>query len=50
MEGRKKECWQELFAQAVLEQDHERFHNLVMEIDRLLQEDRRKGRKPAGAE
>jgi hypothetical protein len=50
MELRKKECWQELFAQAVFEQDHDRFHNLVMEIDRLLQEERRKGRKFAGAE
>jgi hypothetical protein len=33
--GKKKEVWMELCAQAALEQDPEKLHALVEEIDRL---------------
>jgi hypothetical protein len=38
MQGEKKERWMELCAQAAVEQDPEKLHALVEEIDRLLQE------------
>jgi hypothetical protein len=38
MQGEKKERWMELCAQAAIEQDPEKLHALVEEIDRLLQE------------
>ena len=38
MQDEKKELWKELCAQAAVEQDPERLHALVEEIDRLLQE------------
>ena len=50
MEGEKKERWMELCAQAAVEQDPEKLHALVEEIDRLLQEKEnllKKGRLPA---
>ncbi len=36
--GEKKEHWMELCAQAAVEQDPEKLHALVEEIERLLQE------------
>jgi len=38
MQDEKQEHWMELCAQAALEQDPEKLHALVEEIDRLLQE------------
>jgi hypothetical protein len=38
MQGEHKERWMELCAQAAVEQDPEKLHALVEEIDRLLQE------------
>jgi len=38
MQDEKKEHWMELCAQAAVEQDPEKLHALVEEIDRLLQE------------
>ncbi|MCU1300526.1 MAG: hypothetical protein JWQ87_810 [Candidatus Sulfotelmatobacter sp.] len=38
MQGEKKERWMELCAQAAVEQDPEKFHLLVEELDRLLRE------------
>ncbi|MHB8215119.1 MAG: hypothetical protein ACYDDS_03475 [Candidatus Sulfotelmatobacter sp.] len=38
MQDEKKERWMELCAQAAIEQDPEKLHALVEEIDRLLQE------------
>jgi len=38
MQGDKNEHWMELCAQAAVEQDPEKLHALVEEIDRLLQE------------
>ena len=38
MHGDKKERWMELCAQAAVEQDPEKLHLLVEEVDRLLQE------------
>jgi len=38
MQGEKKERWMELCAQAAVEQDPDKLHALVEEIDRLLQE------------
>jgi hypothetical protein len=50
MEGDKKERWMELCAQAAVEQDPDKLHALVEEIDRLLQEKenllKKKGRLP----
>jgi hypothetical protein len=49
MEGEEKERWMELCAQAAVEQDPEKLHALVEEIDRLLQEKEnllKKGRLP----
>jgi len=49
MDGEKKERWMELCARAAVEQDPEKLHALVDEIDRLLQgrADRLKNREPA---
>jgi hypothetical protein len=38
MQGKKQERWMELCAQAAVEQDTEKLHALMEEIDRLLQE------------
>jgi hypothetical protein len=38
MQNEKKEHWMELCAQAAVEQDPEKLHALVEQIDRLLQE------------
>jgi hypothetical protein len=38
MQDEKKERWMELCAQAAIEQDPEKLHASVEEIDRLLQE------------
>ena len=38
MEGNKLERWQELCAQAAVEQDREKLIELVKEINRLLEE------------
>ena len=48
MQGEKKEHWMELCAEAAVEEDPEKLHALVEEIDRLLQEkeDRLKRRYP----
>jgi hypothetical protein len=45
MQGEKKERWMELCAQAAVEQDPEKLHALVEEIDRLLQEKEERVRK-----
>jgi hypothetical protein len=46
MQGEKKERWMELCAQAAVEQDPEKLHALVEEIDRLLQEKEDRLKKP----
>jgi hypothetical protein len=38
MKGKQKERWQELCAQAEIEQDHDKLMALIAEIDRLLAE------------
>jgi hypothetical protein len=38
MQDEKQERWMELCAQAAIEQDPQKLHALVEEIDRLLQE------------
>jgi hypothetical protein len=48
MQDRKKERWVELAEQAANEQDPEKLQQLALEIDRLLEEKRRRltGKKP----
>jgi hypothetical protein len=38
MQGKAKEHWMELCEQAAVEQDTEKLHALVVEINRLLEE------------
>ena len=42
MRGKEKERWQELCAQAAVEQDHHKLMALIAEIDRLLSEKERR--------
>jgi hypothetical protein len=52
MQDEKKERWMELCAQAAVEQDPEKLHALVEEIDRLLQQKEdalRQARRSAGS-